>query len=395
MRPGAPPTFRPSPLERLGLGRILPARGRMVLRDLGRRPVRTALSAVGIAAAVACTMVAAFTRDASWMLVEHEFARVAREDLAVHFTEALPEGALRELRALPGVVRGEGFRSVPASLRSDHRSHRTALLGLDPGASLHRIHGLSAGAVEVPAAGLVLSRRLADRLGVRVGDRVRVELQEGRRPAADVGVARLVDDIVGVQAVMERSALDRIAGEGPRLSGAFLQTDEAAADVLNDRLRRLPKVAGIVLTGATRAAVVKMLNDSLVWFTNLLTFFSVLIAIGVVYNGARLSLGERERELATLRVVGFTREEVWRITTSELAVQVLAGIPLGWLAGWGFVELTAWATESELMRLPPVVTPANCAVAAGVVAASAALVALHTRRWLGRLDLVAVLKAKE
>jgi putative ABC transport system permease protein len=154
-------------------------------------------------------------------------------------------------------------------------------------------------------------------------------------------------------------------------------------------------VAGIVLTGATRAAVVQMLEDSLVWFTNLLTLFSVLIAVGVVYNGARLALGERERELATLRVVGFTREEVWRITTGELAVQVLAGIPLGWLAGWGFVRLTAWATASELMRLPPVVTPANGAVAAGVVAASAALVALHTRRWLARLDLVAVLKAKE
>jgi len=395
MRPGAPPTFRPSPLERLGLGRVLTARGRMVLRDLGRRPVRTALSALGIAAAVACTMVAAFTRDASWMLVEHEFSRVAREDVAVYFTEALSEGALRELRALPGVVRGEGFRSVPAALRSGPRSHRTAVLGLEPGASLHRVYGLTAGAVEVPPAGLVLSRRLAGRLGVRVGDPVRVEVQEGRRPVADVRVARLVDDIVGVQAVMERSALDRIAGEGARFSGAFLQTDAAASGALNDRLRRLPKVAGIVLTGATRAAVVKMLDDSLVWFTNLLTGFSVLIAIGVVYNGARLALGERERELATLRVVGFTRQEVWRITASELGVQVLAGIPLGWLAGWGFVELTAWATESELMRLPPLVTPANCAVAAGVVAASAALVALRTRRWLGRLDLVSVLKAKE
>jgi putative ABC transport system permease protein len=230
---------------------------------------------------------------------------------------------------------------------------------------------------------------------VKVGDPVRLEVQEGRRPVADVRVARLVDDIVGVQAVMERSALDRIAGEGPRLSGAFLQTDAAVSGVLNDHLRRLPKVAGIVLTGATRAAVVKMLNDSLVWFTNLLTVFSVLIAIGVVYNGARLALGERERELATLRVIGFTRDEAWRITTGELAVQVLAGIPMGWLAGWGFVELTAWATASELMRLPPLVTPANCALAAGVVAASAALVALHTRRALARLDLVAVLKAKE
>ncbi len=137
------------------------------------------------------------------------------------------------------------------------------------------------------------------------------------------------------------------------------------------------------------------MEDSLLWFTGLLTLFAVLISAGVVYNGARLALAERERELATLRVVGFTRVEVWRIALGELVVQVAAGLPVGALVGWGFVELTAAATASDLMRLPPVVTPANLARAFGVVILAASVVSLGSLRWLGRLDLVSVLKAKE
>jgi putative ABC transport system permease protein len=210
-----------------------------------------------------------------------------------------------------------------------------------------------------------------------------------------VPVAGCVDDLVGVQAVMDRAALDRVAGDGPRVGGAFLQVDPEERAALNRRLRALPHVAGVVLGDATRRSVERMLEDSLLWFTGLLTLFAVLISAGVVYNGARLALAERERELATLRVVGFTRGEVWRIALGELLVQVVAGLPVGALVGWGFVELTAAATASDLMRLPPVVTPANLARAFGVVILAASAVSLWSLRWIGRLDLVSVLKAKE
>jgi putative ABC transport system permease protein len=395
MRPEAPPTFRPGPAERMGLGRILPPVGRMVLRDLERRPVRAALSAVGIGAAVGCTMVAAFARDASFVLVEHQFGRVAREDASVQFARALDARAIRELRSLPGVIDAEAFRALPATLRSGHRSYRTAVLGLDPGSRLHQVVDVRRGSVEVPPWGLLLSRHLAGRLRVGPGDPVRLEFQEGARRSAEVPVVALVDDLMGVQAVMDRGVLNRMAGDGALASGAFLSTDPAATADLYLRLLRMPRVAGVALGEATRRSVERMLEDSLLWFTGLLTFFAVVIAVGVVYNGARLALAERERELATLRVIGFTRGEVWRISLGELVVQVLLGVPLGWLVGWGFVELTAAATASDLMRLPAVITRANAAAATGVVLLAGATVALWSRSWLGRLDLVSVLKAKE
>ncbi len=395
MRPEAPPTFHPSWLERAGLGRLLSPAGRMVLRDLGRRPTRAALSALGIGAAVACTMVAAFTRDASSTLVDHEFGRVAREDLAVHFTQALHAGAARELRSLPGVWDVEPFRAIPASVESGHRRHRIAVLGLDPGGRLHRVVDARRGGVEIPPAGVVVSRRLAGKLQVGPGDPIRLVFQDGARRSAEVPVVALVDDLVGLQVVMDREALNRIAGDGSLVSGAYLAIEPGASGDVGKLLRRMPRVGGVALADATRSSVERMMEDSLLWFTGILTLFAVLISVGVVYNGARMALAERERELATLRVIGFTVGESWRIAVGELAVQVVAGLPVGWLAGWGFVELTVWATSSDLMRLPAVVTLANAGRATAVVVVAAVVVALWSRRWLSRLDLVSVLKAKE
>jgi putative ABC transport system permease protein len=395
MRPEPPPTFRPSWPERAGLGRLLSSEGRMVLRDLGRRPMRAVLSAAGIGAAVACTMVAAFTRDASTTLVDHEFNRTSREDLVVHFTRPLQAGSARELGTVAGVRAVEPFRAVSATLSSGHRQHRLAVLGLDPGARLHRVVDERNGVVDVPPAGLLLSRRLARKLHVGDGDPIRVAFQEGSRRVVEVPVVALVDDVVGVQAVMAREALDRAAGDGRLASGAFLEVDPAASAEVGRRLRGMPKVAGVALMDATRRSLEGMLEDSLLWFTGVLTLFSVIICVGVVYNGARLALAERERELATLRVIGFTVGETWRIALGELAVQVLLGLPVGWLAGWGFVELTAWATASDLMRLPAVVSLANATRATAVVVVAAAAVSLWSRRWVARLDLVSVLKAKE
>jgi putative ABC transport system permease protein len=313
----------------------------------------------------------------------------------VHFTRALQPGAARELRALPGVREAEPYRAIPASLSSGHRTHRIPVFGLDPGARLHRVVDVDRGAVEIPPAGLLLSRQLGRKLGVGPGDAVRVVFQEGARRSAAVPVVALVDDLVGVQAVMDRTALGRLAGEGPLVSGAFLSLDDGASGAVTQRLRSMPKVAGMALSRATRLSLEKMMEDSLLWFTGVLTLFSVIISVGVVYNGARLALAERERELATFRVVGFTVGETWRLTAGEQAVQVLAGLPVGWIAGWGFVELTARATASDLMRLPAVVSVGNVVRATAVVVVAAAVVSLWSRRWLARLDLVSVLKAKE
>jgi putative ABC transport system permease protein len=194
---------------------------------------------------------------------------------------------------------------------------------------------------------------------------------------------------------MDIDALRRLVREGDTLSGAFLQVDERRVTALYDRLKQTPAVAGVSLKRAAIESFQKTLQETfyVMIFFNLL--FSGVIAFGVVYNAARVSLSERSRELASLRVLGFTRGEISFILLGELAVVTLLAIPVGLALGYGFAALMVAAFNNELYRFPLVVSARTFAYASTVVVVAATLSGLAVRRRLDHLDLVAVLKTRE
>jgi len=395
MLPEPPPTFRASRLEALGLARLLGTTGRMTLRNLTRRPVRTALSALGIAAAVALLVVGLFFTDSFEALISVAFFQSQREDATVTFVTPLPAGALTELATRPGVRSAEGFRAVPVTLRHGHRTWRSGLLGLSPDAPLHQIVDSAGRVVRPPPTGLLLSQRLAHLLEVRPGDVLEAEVLEGRRGRFAVPVTGLVDDLLGVTAYMSLPALNDLLSEGALVSGAFVAVDAAQERRLFEELRQAPRVAGVTLRSAALASFRETSAQMILFFAGVLILFATCIAGGIVYNTGRIALAERERELATLRVLGFTRGEAWRVLAGEIAVHLLLGIPAGWLAGFGLALVCGVIFDSDLFRLPVVVTHATYALSAATVTAASLAVLLAVRRWLGELDLVGVLKARE
>lgn len=395
MRPAAPATYRPTPLERAGLMRLLAPAARMIVRDLGRRPVRALLSTVGLSSAIGILVVAWFANDAIDLMFTRVLGEAQRQDGTVTFTHALSEDAMAELRALPGVRRAEPFRAVPATLRSGQRTYRTAVVGVDPGAELVRLVDAGGRAVPVPAEGVVLSAKLAELLGVRPGDPLTAEVLEERRPVRTFRVAAVVDDFVGVQATAARAHLAAVLGEAPLASGAYLAIDPAALPLLQARLRDAPNVAGLTLRAAVVSAFREAIGEFLLAYLSVISLLALAIAGGVVYNAARVTWAERERELATLRVLGFTRGEVWRIVAGEVGLYVAAAVPIGWAVGLAFVVLTSRAASTDLYRLPTVVARDTYAWAAIAVAAAAGLVSLIAHRWVRRMDLVEVLKSRE
>jgi len=395
LQPAAPPDHRPTAVERLGLGRMLSPAGRMLMRDMGRRPWRTALSALGIAAAMATQMLGLASAGAARSLVQHQFERVAREDLDITFTQAVRDEAVRGLRALPGVLHAEPYRSVPVRLRAGHQSYLAGLVGLEPAGRLRRVVDERCRVVPIPERGLMLSRYLAERLRLTAGDRVLVEVLDGKRPVRELKVAATVDDLLGVQVVASRSAVDELLGESRLATGALLTAHPVQVGAIQARLLWAPRVAGVGLRQASRTAVVDMLEESLVWFTRVLTVLAAVMVVGVVYNAARLAMAERERELATLRVLGFTRREVWGVLAAEIATQLVLALGPAWLLGRAFIAIFAAVVASETLRLPQAVPAATLLDAALVASLAAAAVLLVAWRWLARLDLVSALKARE
>jgi len=289
----------------------------------------------------------------------------------------------------------EPFRTVPARLRIGHRSRQLAITGQLAKADLSRIVDLSGEVLTLPPDEMVMSKVLGDVLGARPGDRVTVEVLEGARPVREVTVARLVDDYMGLAAYMEKGALHRLMREGDSLSGVHLLVDSSRRDALYRRLEATPVVAGVAITEKMLASFRSLMAETFTIMTAFNVIFAAIIACGVVYNAARISLSERSRELASLRVLGFTIGEISLILLGELALLTFLAILPGLLVGRAIAQILLLAFQNEVYRLPLVVTPQNAAWSALVVIAAAALSGLAVRRRLDHLDLVAVLKTRE
>lgn len=396
MRPEPPARYRPTLLERLGLQRLLAPPVRMILRHLERDPVRTLLSTLGIALAVAVLVLGNFMVDAVDYAMETQFAVAQRQDVSVSFAQPANARALSDLAHLPGVRHVEPYRSLPVRLRSGHRSRRLGLLGLAPGGSLFRVVDIDRREVPLPPDGVVLSEKLARVLGVQVGEAVTIEVLEGRRPVREVPVTGLVADFAGMAAYMDIEAAHRLMEEGEVISGAFLAADPRRLDALYSALKESPRVAGVTIKAAALESFSKTVAENLLRMRLFNVVFAAVIAIGVVYNAARIALAERGRDLATLRVVGFTRAEISLIMLGELAALTLAAIPVGLLLGHGLAALVIWlAYDTELFRIPLVIGRSTYGFAALVTLLAALGSGLVVRRLLDRLDLVAVLKCKE
>ena len=396
MRPQPPARYRVSLIERLGIRGVLSQPARIVLRNIQRQPVRSLASVTGIAFSVAMLIAGTFSIDAMNEMMDVQFSIAQRQDVTVSFVEPASAAARHELQRLPGVVSIEPTRSIPARLRFGSRSRQLAISGLPEEPRLNRVIEVTdLSAVTLPPNGLVVSRKLAEILGVDRGDVVRVEILHGARPVREVVVADVVKEYMGLSAYMEIDSVRRLLRESDTLSGGFVTVDPSQLDGFYRALKETPLVAGVTLRGAALESFEETFAENI----NVMIFFNVLfasiIACGVVYNAARISLSERSRELASLRVIGFTRAEISSILLGELAVLTCMAIPIGLLFGYGLAALVVTLFDTELYSFPLAVAPRTYALSTLAVLAATVLSGLIVRRKLDTLDLVKVLKTRE
>lgn len=402
MRPPAPPRYRTSQLERLGVARLFATPGRIVLRELERRPWKAILSVIGLAFACAIMMVGRFQSDAIDRMVDVHLRLSQQHDWSVDFVEPSARQALFEIASLPGVGAVEPYRNVAVRLRHGQRIYRTGIEGLPYAGRLKRSLDIDLIQQSPPAGGLMLTDWLATWLGVVPGDEVEVEVLEGRQARLNLPVASILREYIGAQAYMELDSLNRQLGDGDVISGVRLAARPGSADgaaardaLLVAELERRPRVAGVTARLASIRSFYETMAQSMLVFTFISLLLGGVINFGVVYNSARIALSERGRELASLRVLGFTRGEVEAILLGELGTLVAIAIPLGFAAGIGLCWVMSAGFQSDLFRVPVRLEPSTYAMAALTMLGSTLLSALLLRRRIKHLDLIGVLKTRE
>jgi putative ABC transport system permease protein len=367
----------------------------MALRTIVGRPVRTLLTISGIALAVPLVLFGLFWFDAIAHMIDVAFGRIERGDAFVTFSTPVPARALRELQSVPGVLLAEGQRIVPVRLVAGHRTYRTSLVGLPDQSELKVLRDPALAPIEVPADGLMLSRPLAENLGLRIGDSVTIEVQEAKRPVLHLPVVKLSEDILGFSASMDIAVLNRLLREDDAVNAAALKIDASQSHLVWQRIQAMPKIEASSVKALWLTLFDETIAGMIMVGAVILAGFGLLIAVGVVYNSARVALQERAWELASLRILGFTRSEVATILLSELAFELILAIPIGLVVGYGLIKMIVSLRVRESFQVPVVIEPASYAIAALVVLAAAAASAFVVRRRIDTLDLVAVLKTRD
>ena len=395
MQPPAPPVYHGLFTGMFERFRWFSQLTTMAIRHMLRHWVRTSLTALGTSMAVALSAVALGTLDSVDFMLEAVYFRTERQEASLAFSAPRPPAVLTAVERLPGVMLGEPYHAVPVRLGNGHYSRRLAIVGKPPRTDLSRVLDLDLKPVRLPDTGLALGDRVAEILHVEAGDTVTVELLDGSHRIVQATVAEVIKSYLGLSVFMNIEALARLAGTGPRVSGTHLKIDAARLDDLYRAVKTTPALGAISLNAISRELFRETMQQNMTIMLTIYFSLSVIIAFGVVYNSARIQLSERARELATLRVLGFGRREVFNVLMVELGTIVVIAQPLGWLIGYAFGYIVTQGLASDLFRVPFIVEIGTFAMSSLVVVAAAAVSALVVFRRVITFDLVRVLKTRE
>lgn len=395
MRPPAPADYSKTVTLKGPLGTMLDQPTRMVVRGIVRSPWRFAALVAGIAGGMALaagmtTIYGSFDR-----MMAVSFTIIDRSDATVLFNRPLSDKAAFELRRIPGVIAVEPMRDVSAVLRFGRKSYRGGISGMVADPVMARAIDAELRPIPLPETGVILGEALAEILEIAPGDILTVDVREGRQPVLEVPVAGVARSLIGAPAYMRLESLNRAMDEPGRIGGAKLRVDSALADRIYRELKDMPSVAAVSVAENARASLQKLMDQGAGSARYIMGAVAFIITFGIVYNAARIAHNERARDLASLRVMGFSKGEAGFVLLGELAVITLVALPVGSAAGYGLGIAIAKGFSSELYQIPAAFDPFSHGFAASFVIGAAVVSGLLVKRDLDRTDLIEVLKSRD
>lgn len=396
MRAGTTTVSPPGWVRDLRWINLLPSFNRLVAIRLVSNPWLSLFSILGMALGISLLVLSSFMESTIDYVLEHQFSKSQRHSLQLAFYEKRSESCLHSIEQWTGVQRVEGFRSVPARLHHGLQNERLALLGLEPHSQLFRVLDHNDQPIHfTEQSGLTLNQKLANKLGVGLGETVEIDILEGQERSIALPVARIIANYTGPAAYLPRSQLHRLMMEGEQVSGVFLTLDTSYRDPIYRMIKDTPGISGILDKRAALANFRALLSKSTGWMRIVNGVFAALIALGVAYNSTLITFTERARDLATMRVLGYNNAEVKWILLLELVCITLLALPIGIPLGYTFAYGMTVALDSDSHRFPLIIDRQTIAYAISVTLGSSLLCGWLVIRMIEGMDLISVLKVRE
>lgn len=395
LRPEPPGNFRNSLIERIGIFNNLSYVAKMIWRNIERKPYKSLMTLIGIGCSGGILIVGNFQKAAVDHMIDVQFHLSQKEDIQVSFNEPISTKALYSLRSIPGINFAEGQRTVAVRLTFEHRNYLTSIQGLSKNQKLRHILNSDLKPIRIPDSGIVLGYYFRQILGINIGDKVSIEILEGKKNKKTVTVVGFVKEYVGLGAYMSLHDLYTLLQESENFNGALLSVDISKKETIIQKLNEIPKISGITFKIYAITNFYETFAQTVLIFTFFISLFAGTLAFGLVLNNALISFAEKNRELATLSVLGFTSIEVTFLLLGEIALLTLLAIPVGFVIGALLCQFLVFNLQSELYRVPLILTKSTFAYSCLVVIIASLVSCIFLYRKMTQLNLVTTLKAKE
>lgn len=337
--------------------RLFGFRTHMALRSLFRNRTRTVTAIVATALATSIIFMSIASYDSFLYLVQYQFDMVAHSDVDIGMRDEASMRALYEARSLPGVDYAEPLLGVRCDLRHGRNARRMVITGLSESHRLTTPMDADQKPIRIPDDGLVLSRKLAELLDVRVGDKLEMTPVRGRRETRHVRVASIVETFLGMDCYADIRYLSRVVGESLAINAVQLAVSPAKVGELLRDIKTIPNAQGLGVRADAKASIEQTLVDTSLFSIGIMVIFAGVIAFGSTLNNALIEIGDRLREISTLRVIGYHPGQIAGILFRQSLATFVVGLLLAFPLGYYMVRLIATAYDSELYRMPVIIRP--------------------------------------
>lgn len=396
MRPSAPPMGKNTLVERLNFfWKVLSTRARMAVRNVFRSRQRTVITILGVACAFSMMVAARGMFDSSFYLIDFQYDQVERYDLKVILRQYVDKvEGVSTAKHLDGIDKAEPLLEVPVTLTHRWLKKDTVITGLPKDVTLYRLLTSKGETVKPPRDGLVISAQLAKTLNLKPGDKVTVKPLVGDGEKVQVTVRKVIPQYVGVGSYMDLDSLSTLLKSSPVASSMLVKVAPEKLPLVRKQLQEGRNVLTIQDKTKIKAQFEQLMESNQA-SQYILLFFSFVLGFAIVYNVNLISLSERERELATLMVLGMTEREVGRILLAEQTMLGLAAMFLGVPLGYSMLYGIANASATELFSMPLIVLPESF-----LVAAAGTVIFILAAQWkvqgkVSNLSMLDVLKQQE
>ncbi len=396
MRPVPPKTGSKSIVENWSALWIrLGSDWKISLRNISRNRGRFMLTTVGIALAVALLVISYFMNDAVDYMMQSIF-HDQKYDLMIRVATPVKEGELSSIAAIDGVLKVEPFLELPVRMTYKGKSEDDVLTAYNPAMSLKKIADEKGRELNIPAQGVLLSNSQAQKLGVRVGEDVEIEtlLPQGPTHRSFIRVAGISHQMIGSATYVDLEVANRLLEAQNLISGAMLKSEAGKASLVEERLGEMLNIASISSREKEIANFEANLG-AMIYTVGIMVLFAMILGLAIVYNASLMTFVERERELASLKVIGYSNKELAGILGKENLLQSILGIalglPLGKIMATGFIS----SIETDLYSFPVIIYPLTYVFS--TLTAIVFIIIAHRLaiRGVNRINLVETLKNRD